>query len=382
MGVDDELLGLIGAIYEAALSPEDWPAVLSRLAKLLGAPCSLMSVLPLDGGSGVSMCSAEMDPDIFALFRQTYIRPETNPSIPRLMAVPQRTIVCREEHFTDAAWERTEMFEDIYRPLGVYHSLGTIVHRSEHHVVPFGAMRRKGHEPFGPQQRALLTHALPHLQRAIEIFLRLNDLDARKTADQTLWNRLPYGVLLLDPAGRILWTNAAADAILADGDGLSARGGFLSAAIAAESATLHRLIGEAAQTGIGRGFHAGGALTLSRPSMARPLAVLVAPFRVEHTEHLILRRRPAVAVFVSDPERKPKPSPELLAQLYGLTARESALVALLLEGLDLRKAADRLGVTMNTVRTHLREVFEKTNTHRQAELVSILLRGVVGGMCR
>ena len=53
-------------------------------------------------------------------------------------------------------------------------------------------------------------------------------------------------------------------------------------------------------------------------------------------------------------------------------------MALQLEGFDLRRAADRLGVAVHTVRTHLRLVFEKTNTHRQAELVRILLRGVVG----
>ena len=82
-------------------------------------------------------------------------------------------------------------------------------------------------------------------------------------------------------------------------------------------------------------------------------------------------------MFASDPDRKPQAAADLLAQLYGLTGRERALVGLLLEGFDLREAAGRLGVGMNTVRTHLRQVFEKTNTHRQAELVSLLLRSVV-----
>jgi DNA-binding CsgD family transcriptional regulator len=377
MGPDDELLALVAAIYDAALAPQEWPAVLSRLAELMGATCSLISVLPLDGSRGKSMCSTEVDPDIFARFCRDYTQPDTNPSIPHLMAVPQRTIVFREEHFSDAAWERTELYQDIYRALNVHHSLGVILHRSKHHVAPCGVLRRKGAEPFGSQQRALLTHAVPHLERAVEVFLRLHDLQTHKAGNETLWNRLPNGVLFLDAAGRILWTNAAAETILAKGDGLSARGGFLSAAEAAANATLHRLIGEAARTGNGSGFHSGGVLALSRPSALRPLELLVAPFRIHHAEHLMLGGRPCVSLFVTDPERKPRPSPELLAQLYGLTTRESALVALLLEGLDLGAAAQRLDVQMNTVRTHLRQVFEKTNTHRQAELVGVLFRSVL-----
>jgi DNA-binding CsgD family transcriptional regulator len=113
------------------------------------------------------------------------------------------------------------------------------------------------------------------------------------------------------------------------------------------------------------------------PGQRRPLAILAAPFRIDRAAPFALVRRPAVVVFVSDPERAPRTPPEHLAELYGLTPRESALVALLLDGCDLREAAGRLGVSMNTVRTHMRLVLEKTGTHRQAELVSLLLRSVV-----
>jgi DNA-binding CsgD family transcriptional regulator len=110
--------------------------------------------------------------------------------------------------------------------------------------------------------------------------------------------------------------------------------------------------------------------------LRRPLAVLVAPFRAARSAHMRLSRQPAVLVLVSDPEAKPRAAPELLAQLYGLTAREAELVTLLLDGLDLRDAAERLALSINTVRTHLRGVFNKTGTHRQSELVALVLRSV------
>ena len=38
------------------------------------------------------------------------------------------------------------------------------------------------------------------------------------------------------------------------------------------------------------------------------------------------------------------------------------------------EVADELEITLNTARTHLKQVFEKTGTKRQAELVRLLLQ--------
>jgi DNA-binding CsgD family transcriptional regulator len=92
----------------------------------------------------------------------------------------------------------------------------------------------------------------------------------------------------------------------------------------------------------------------------------------------VLARQPAAVVFVTDPERQTETPPELLKRLYGLTPREADLAALLLQGIDLKEAARQLGTSMNTARTHLRLIFEKTDTHRQSELIHLLLRGPAG----
>ena len=39
-----------------------------------------------------------------------------------------------------------------------------------------------------------------------------------------------------------------------------------------------------------------------------------------------------------------------------------------------QETADRLGVSVNTVKTHLQKIFAKTNTARQADLVRLVAR--------
>jgi DNA-binding CsgD family transcriptional regulator len=63
-----------------------------------------------------------------------------------------------------------------------------------------------------------------------------------------------------------------------------------------------------------------------------------------------------------------------VAQAFALTDREAAVTCLIAEGATLADFALRLGMQIGTVRVHLRSVFAKTGTNRQAELVALLGR--------
>ena len=52
---------------------------------------------------------------------------------------------------------------------------------------------------------------------------------------------------------------------------------------------------------------------------------------------------------------------------------EAALAAEILRGDGRKAAARRCGISDATAKTHLRNIFEKTGTHRQAELILLLL---------
>jgi DNA-binding CsgD family transcriptional regulator len=262
----------------------------------------------------------------------------------------------------------------MYRPRGLYHGLGACALNNESHVALLGLNRAAYRAPFHPTELGLLSAALPHLRRALEIYLRLESYKAGKRVDEAVWDSLAMGVILLDAASRVLWCNRAACALLAPSEGLTTRNGRLTALRPADNAALQSRIRGVVATTCGRHLTAGGGLSVWRGRARQPLSLLVAPL---HTGPSFIRA-PAAVVFVTDPERKPLASTELLKQLYGLTNREAALANLLMRGTELREAAERLGVSLHTARTFLRYVFRKTETRRQSELVSVLLRGPAG----
>jgi DNA-binding CsgD family transcriptional regulator len=85
------------------------------------------------------------------------------------------------------------------------------------------------------------------------------------------------------------------------------------------------------------------------------------------------RSEPSVLVLIKDPERDTEPATTLLRRLYGLTKGEAEVVVRLTHGSSLKQISDELAVSYQTVRTHLQYAFDKTDTHRQAELVQLLL---------
>jgi DNA-binding CsgD family transcriptional regulator len=53
---------------------------------------------------------------------------------------------------------------------------------------------------------------------------------------------------------------------------------------------------------------------------------------------------------------------------------EARLAALISTGISPKTVAEQLGIAKETARTQLKAVFAKTSTHRQSELVALLLQ--------
>ena len=69
---------------------------------------------------------------------------------------------------------------------------------------------------------------------------------------------------------------------------------------------------------------------------------------------------------------------DLLRCHFGLTLAEARLALHLVAGETLRSAEVKLSMTYETARTHLKNVFKKTGTCRQAELVVVILTALPG----
>lgn len=82
---------------------------------------------------------------------------------------------------------------------------------------------------------------------------------------------------------------------------------------------------------------------------------------------------PAVIMYLFDPSQDHIDHLGAVCELYGLSQVETRLAHHLVSGKTLDEAAVAMRVKSPTARTYLKQIFSKTETHRQTELVRLLM---------
>jgi DNA-binding CsgD family transcriptional regulator len=104
------------------------------------------------------------------------------------------------------------------------------------------------------------------------------------------------------------------------------------------------------------------------------LQIQVAPFSNQISDKsLKFERRRGAMLILHESGRVDLPSKSELISLFGLTQAESKLAIKLCGGHTPKECAEYLGVSITTIRTHLRGLMEKTKSRRQSELLTKLL---------
>lgn len=217
-----------------------------------------------------------------------------------------------------------------------------------------------------------------HLDQSIAALHRLKGSDAR--AAEAILAHVHTAVLTVGPGLRVGFTNPAADVLLRRGDGLRLRNGHLDARSSADERALAAAVACVCSASGSRPRAEGSAravgvlVQVGRGEDRPPYRVNVLPLRPDYAARP-LAPGGQVILFVDDPERDATPAQAALyVRAFELTPAEARLAVHLAAGASLTEAADAFGVTHNTVRAQLRAIFDKTDTHRQSDLVRLLQR--------
>ncbi|ACA14627.1 transcriptional regulator, LuxR family [Methylobacterium sp. 4-46] len=361
---DDRLADAIDLFYEAALNPERWPAVLEAYGRAVGADGAVM--LPGPAAPLAASVSEDMAEVVEAGVRDGWLA--ENPRIARgIQALKDpRGVITESQIFTPRELDHIPFNADYVGRHGYRWFAGLYMVAEGERSVILSAERRREREMFSHREIAQIRRAVPHLQRAGQIALRI--AEARAGAALDAFETLRCGGLLLDASGTVLRMNAHAERQL--GRGIAVVKGALLAQDRAANAALGRLIASAIRAGRPHEGAAEGPVAVPRPE-GPPLILHAAPLAGAAQD---LFQRARAVILVVDSAAGGRPGEALLRQAFGLTAAEARLARDLAEGGELAAVAAAHGITIATARSQLKAVFAKTRTHRQPELVALLGR--------
>ncbi|KAA0102473.1 LuxR family transcriptional regulator [Mycolicibacterium sp. P1-18] len=357
----DEYSRLVSTIHDAAVTPDHWNAAMTAVRASVGG-ISAGLIIAENGTRDIK--SANLAPDA----RQAYLDYYRGCDYV-LDAVEHGPVGATHTGAALIALNpRSEFNNDWMRP---HHMDDGLFVRLTDGPQPtcFLVASPKQDDSFATPERVDLVNALvPHLQQALRTqdHLRGLVLGARDVAEAV--DNMRHGVFVVGPSSAVAYANRVAEDMVATGDGPVVRWGCIGLGVPSADAALQRCIADALG-GNDFGTRHGNSLLCPRTTELRPYVVHVVPFASAPPD----RREPRALVIVVDPERQAEPDRDLLVRLFGLTRAEAEVALRVLRGDGLRPIADELSLSPATVKTHLQRVFMKTGTHRQAELVRLLL---------
>ena len=372
-------LQLIDRIYEAAVRPEAWTVFAEELSVAFGDAAVALSVQtpvnPYDDVGHIGYYTARLEKPFLALARKHVLL-----GLPWAVGDTEVFLDRFEwanEVFPDEEIAETDFYKEVMEPQGLV-AEGPLVHAI--HVETgngssgLAIYRRLDGRRVQEEDRSLSNLLVPHLSRAFAIQRDLDAYACQRKALTEVLDRLPTGVILLNYCGRPVFVNRTALEMAELEDGLRIDGDSLRLSNRRENAQLEGIIGAAVKGCLTDGKSSGEVMTISRPSTRRPFVALVTSLLPP--QQGATTRDAVAALFVGDPDYVRLSNHDVFKSLYSLTGAEAEIVALLAEGNSLCETAGIRGVTMNTARGQLKQVFAKTGTSNQSGLVQLALSGV------
>jgi DNA-binding CsgD family transcriptional regulator len=370
---------LIEAVYDAAVDPEGWPGVMALLHRTFSASAATLYSLdyarrrmrPVEI-SGIS--------DRFQESFESSFFTDDNPSA-RSPALHRpgviRTDQLLDEYFRDdGVLRRSRYYDEWLRPQDLAHTMGMTPLAGDGIVFNISLLRSPAAGPFRPEEIARFEAIHPHFCRSLRMAARLESLAASRGAGAEALDGLAQGVVFVNPLGRVLHCNAAAEALVRRGGGLTIRANRLAAADPRVQQQLAALLWRAQDPAARIAGAEPRSLLVPRPDGQRPLVLNAVPLSPRRSR--FVAPLPTVMLLIADPDAPRRIAADLLPVLYGLTPAEARLARALLAGGGLRRAAAGAGMTYETARWYLKVLFQKTGTRRQSELVARLLADLGG----
>ena len=366
MHVDQEFSDLLGLLYNGPLEAVPWQAFLESCKDLMSARVANL-ILRAPGRLGLGLMRVVGGvPEHIATYN------ERSYALDPFINLPEGEVVTLHEFMGTEQLLASDFYRMVMEPSDLYDVLGADFSIPNEVEVRFRICRAKSARRFNESDRKLFRALLPHIQRAVHIHVRLNKVESERAVYAGAIDQMRVGAIILDETGRVLSLNQRAHQLLEEKNGVALRDEKL--VLSTRELTLDlqaRIARVIAQQ------RAGDAAVVEAMRIARKsgeLGLVIRP--VPENQWANAEVVPAAVLFLSDPQQQAHAPLQVIKQLFGFTPSEAALAMLMANGLTLDDAAEELGISRNTVRTHLRAVFAKTGVTRQPQLVSLILKSV------
>lgn len=343
---------LVDEIYEAALVPDRWGDVLQRVGDVSGSAAG--GLITIDPKQRPRAMSTESYRPIYESFQRGEFFRYENVRAERAAARRHPGFLRDIDLCTLEELASDQLYRAFLHPHGLGWTVGTLVGTPTHDMVIFDFARRTDDGPFDLDQVAALDALRPHLARAAFLAARLGLERSATMADAMTVLGLPAAVL--GPYATIVATNPAFEAVAARVEPML-RGKKVGGIMFGSETPDPRIL-------------TSRSIPIAGTGHEPPLVVHLLPVRRGARDVFSGASAIAVVTAIATPAA---PSVEIIATLFDLSPAEARVAQAIAEGKTIERHAEETGLSIETVRKQVKNAMAKTDTHRQVDLVRLLL---------
>lgn len=362
--IDNAVLSsVIARIYDCATAPDKWPLALALICGITESRAGTINVVDFVGRSERVLASQGISAEWDVLYKSRYncIDLFIHPLLLRGVCDP----AISSELVDDEELLGSRIYREWAAPQGFRDTLLTVLARQETRMAFLGLTRALEQRRYDSSDQVVMRLIAPHVQRAIQI----SDLIEYRTLERAslaeVVDALSTATIVIERSRRVVHANRAGRELLDRKEPIAIRNGLLVFPTGAQPAILST---DRALTGP----TVPETMTI-RGGNGRDYVLAVLPLQSGQFTADVPDR---LAVFVHARAPVAPIAPEIWAELFRLTGGELRVLNALVEGQTPTEIAENYGIARSTVKTHIDNLFAKTNTARQTDLVKLALGAI------
>jgi DNA-binding CsgD family transcriptional regulator len=360
---------LVELVYEGVEEEAPWSSFLKQLA---------IATHSLDASLIFSVIKPE--PDYYLLTSDEKFNMRSDNATKQLLSLsellhtfqPKATTL--KDSIDEEKFYQSELYQRHLKPIDVKYMIGQDIVFEDSLRAKLSAERTSDKADYDDADKALFEMLIPHLRRAIHLREKLLQNNRLSEVASATLSKASIGSIMLNANGEVISTNHMAEVILADKRGLALVNGRLKATSSKYNSQLKALIEEAIGNAVsGESYQGGSGFSIENLPGEPVLEMVIKPITKNCYDGTNLD--PAVAIYINDfQDNNLEIEVDTLRKIYGMTRCEAQVSIQLADGKSQAQAAEELNVSINTVKTHLRGIYEKLGVNNQSQVVAIINR--------
>ena len=367
---------IIGAIYDASLDASLWPEVIGQIVDYTRSKTAILTAMDqlnpnYDFLHTWNISQAGVD----AYQKEQMKLMDMKFHLPMWTHVALGEAIQQDLSSYAALLNHDEaiFYEQCLKVTGICYIAGVLLDQGEYRWAVLGVHRSPEEPAFRQEELDFLQRIGVHIRRALQIHKQLCFARAEHQNLFKMLDIIKVGIVLVDDCRRFYYANQRAQQMLKYSKifEFDAQNKIYPAKQFQKK--FDQMVHTAKMDANTQYQDIGGVIALEN-EQGQQFMVTVIPFSsVNALAHLTDQNQNYVVLAISDIEQRYTLATSFLKERYGLSVRECSICEMFVNGWNLEKIALQSSLSINSVRTYVKNIYAKMQCNSQAELLYRLM---------